>query len=83
MEKPDDLPKGHESLLQAAHDAGSAHLSVISDESQRSAFRELAQKLGQKLQDEGAKMATASLERLAAVVKSLKDCLFVFVCFVY
>ena len=82
MDKPDDLPKDSEALVKAANEASSANLSLISDESRRSSFREFAVKLARKLDEVSAKMASASLERLASVAASLKECLFGFVCFV-
>ena len=82
MDKPDDLPKDSEALVKAANEASSANLSLISDESRRSSFREFAVKLARALDEVSAKMASASLERLASVAASLKECLFGFVCFV-
>jgi hypothetical protein len=80
FDKQVELPKDSEALLKAANDASSADLSLISDDSQRSSFREFAVKLARKLDEEAAKMVASTLERLASVVTSLKDCVFVFVC---
>ena len=85
FDNPVDFPKDYEALVKVIHQASSADLSMISDDSKRSSFREFAVKLGRTINETTSKVAASSLECLALAVATLKDltsfcCLCVCVC---